>query len=62
MKKQPTVKSSEISYLAMTTGGERKFTKVIVGDRVHEWVGIGWIDIGPLTLRDLKRYPVVVDG
>ena len=34
---------------------------VIVGNEVHEFVGIGWIKIGVVTEEDLKKYPRVIE-
>ena len=57
-----TVKASELSNLRMATGGEKKYSRVIVNGVLQEWVGIGWIEIRKAKTRDLATYPTVVDG
>lgn len=54
------VKASELSNLRMTAGNEKKYSKVIIGDTLKEWVGIGWIDIGEVTKESKKKYPTVI--
>lgn len=34
---------------------------VIDGDRVMEYVGIGWIELRKATEADLKKYPKLTD-
>ena len=57
-----TVRSSNVSNIAMTTGGEKKYSIVIDGGVVKEWVGIGWIDLNKATKADRKKYPTVITG
>ena len=59
-KKAKVVDASKLSTIAMTTGGEKKFTKVVDGGVLKEWVGIGWIDIGKASKEDKLKYPTVV--
>jgi hypothetical protein len=33
---------------------------VILGNEVHQFVGIGWIKIGVVTEEDLKKFPRVI--
>jgi len=33
---------------------------VILGNEVREYVGIGWLSLGVVTLEDLKLYPRVI--
>jgi hypothetical protein len=47
---------SEATNVAMVAGNERKFTKVIDGEDLKEWVGIGWIILRKATPADKKRY------
>ena len=35
--------------------------KVIVGNEIHEFVGIGWIILGTITEDDLLMYPRVIE-
>lgn len=58
--KPKTVHARELSTLKMVAGNERKFTKVIDGNTVKEWVGIGWVDLRKATPNDAKLYPMVV--
>ena len=54
------VHPDELSKGKMVAGNEKKYTKVIDWTPVvKEWVGIGWIEIGPPSTDDLKKYPVV---
>lgn len=57
-----TVKRSQLSNIRMTTGGEDKYSKVILDGNVRQWVGIGWVDEGPASADDKKKYPTVIDG
>lgn len=34
---------------------------VIDGDRLMQYVGIGWIELRKATLKDRERYPTLVD-
>lgn len=54
-----TVPATELSSLKMTTGNEKRFTIVIDGDDVKEWVGIGWITLHKVTAADRRKYPIV---
>jgi hypothetical protein len=56
------IQSSKVSNIAMTTGGEKRITKVIDGGIVKEWVGIGWIDLHKANAADRKKYPTVITG
>ena len=55
-----TVEASELSKLKMVAGGEKRYRFVIDEGIVKDWVGIGWVDIGPATKKDYKKFPVVV--
>lgn len=55
-----TVKASQCSILAMCDGrGEKTHSTVIQDGRKMHYVGIGWVDEGPATKEDLKKYPTV---
>lgn len=54
-----TVKAEKLSNIAMTTGGEKKFTHVIDNGTLKHWVGIGWISLRKATAKDKKTYPTV---
>jgi hypothetical protein len=57
----PTVQASECSTLAMVAGGnENRFTKVVDGGVVKQWVGIGWVSEGPEEYPRDKDLPRVV--
>jgi len=54
------VQAKNLSTLAMTTGGESKYSKVVDGGVLKEWVGIGWIPLRTATKADKAQYPKVV--
>lgn len=60
MKPDP-VKRSELSNLRMVVGNEDLYTKVVDGDRLKEWVGIGWVDVGMATEEHRTLYPTVIE-
>lgn len=60
MKPDP-VKRSELSILRMVAGNEDLYTKVVDGDRLREWVGIGWVDVGMATEEHRTLYPTVIE-
>ena len=60
-RKYKTVKRSELSSLAMASGNEKKFTRVILDGTVRNWVGFGWIDEGKPTAEQARRLPRVID-
>lgn len=51
-----TIKFSKFKQLQFTNS-KRLPQKVNIGDRLMEWVGIGWVDIGHAN----RRYPTVVE-
>lgn len=53
------LKRSQVTNIAMTTGGEDRISKVILDGVVKEWVGIGWIDIGTAEPADYLTIPEV---
>lgn len=55
----PAVPIKKLSKIAMVAGNEERFEIVIDRGVVKEWVGIGWIDIGPAEPADYKKYPEV---
>lgn len=55
-----TVKVEQLSNLAMTTGGEKKYPFVCDGMWVKMWTGIGWINSHYATRKDREKYPTVV--
>lgn len=61
MKTVKTVKASELSNLKMVAGNEKKYSAVIIDGSKKQWVGIGWVDEGPATDDDRRKYPEVVD-
>jgi hypothetical protein len=56
---QHAVPREDLSILRMAAGGEKRYSTVIDGTRVKEWVGIGWIDLREATTDDLRRFPRV---
>lgn len=57
-----TVTFQEVSTMAMTSGGEKRISKVIHEGDLKQWVGIGWVVERKATAEDKKRYPLVVKG
>ena len=55
-----TVKATELSKFRMVAGNEKIYRFVIDEGIVKDWVGIGWVDIGPATEKDYEKYPTVV--
>lgn len=55
------VARAELSTWKMVAGNEERIPVVIDNGIRKEWVGIGWIDIGPATEHDLATYPTVKD-
>jgi len=61
--KRKTVKARDCSIIAMCDGrNETKHSKVIMRGRVMQYVGIGWVDEGPASPQDTRKYPVVEDA
>ena len=61
-RRKKTVSARKCSVIAMCDGrGETTHSIVIHGGRLMHYVGIGWIDAGPATDADRKKYPVVKD-
>jgi len=56
-----TVKLSEVTNIGMTTGGEKKYSKIVLLGILKEWVGFGWIELRDATAADIKKYPTVID-
>lgn len=57
-----TVTAARCSIIAMCDGrGETTHDTVIQDGRRMHYVGIGWIDEGPATPEDRKKYPTVKD-
>ena len=59
-KKKLTVNASELSNIRMVAGNENKYSKVIVGSELKEWVAIGWITLRKATPADADTYPRVI--
>lgn len=59
-RRKRTVTAAQCSVIAMCDGrGETTHSTVIQNGRRMHYVGIGWIDEGPATPEDRKKYPVV---
>lgn len=56
-----TVKRSQLSQIKMVAGNEKKYSRVILNNRIQNWVGFGWVDEGRATTAQKKLYPVVED-
>lgn len=54
------VERHQLTNLRMTTGGEKRYTKVVLAGYVQQWVGIGWVNERPATLEDFASLPVVI--
>jgi hypothetical protein len=55
-----TVTRDQLSNLRMAAGGEKRYSVVIDGSRVKEWVGVGWVDLRKATTEDRRLFPVVM--
>ena len=53
------ISARKLSTLAMVNGNEKLYKKVIDNGVLKEWVGIGWIELGKATQKDLVNYPIV---
>lgn len=58
---QLTVRRSDLSTIKMVAGLEDVYTRVIDDGVLKEWVGIGWVNVGPATDADRAKYPTVVE-
>lgn len=56
-----TVKRSDLSAWKMVAGNEDRYPVVVDDGRRKDWVGIGWIDIGPASEKDVAEFPTVVE-
>ena len=56
-----TVLRSDLSNLRMVAGNEKKYNRVVDGNMLLEWVGIGWCKFRVATARDKAIYPTVVE-
>ena len=45
----------------MVAGNEDIYHTVVDGDRLKQWVAIGWIDVGMATDEHRSLYPTVKD-
>lgn len=59
--RRKTVKRAKLSNIAMVGRNERSITKVILDGVVIEWVGFGWINLGPPGADQIRNLPHVVD-
>lgn len=55
-----TVHVNELRNIRMAGHNEKKYPAVIDGDRLIEWVAIGWVEVRKATKEDYKKFPVVV--
>ena len=56
------VTREELTKLRMVAGNEKRYSYIVDGDRVLQWVGIGWVEVRRPTAEDLESLPVVVDA
>lgn len=54
----PVTRSDLVSW-KMVAGNEDIYHTVVDGDRLKQWVAIGWIDAGPATDEHRALYPTV---
>jgi len=50
------------THPAIMGSGANKPRRVIDGERLMEYVGIGWIHIRTATSKDRKKYPMLRDS
>jgi hypothetical protein len=55
------VKRADLMTWKMVAGNEDTYNIVIDGDRLKQWVAIGWIDIGMATDEHRTLYPTIKD-
>lgn len=53
------IRRESCSNLAMTTGNESIFFRIVLDGIRKDWVGFGWVDCGDATDRDYRNYPIV---
>lgn len=46
----------DLRDISMVAGNEKRYHQVILGHRLKEWVGIGWIDRGGIIEEDLTKH------
>ena len=59
--KRKTIRRRELSTIAMTTGNEKRISKVILDGTVRNWVGFGWVDEGKPTAVQKRTLPTVIN-
>lgn len=47
--------------IRMVAGNEDLYPRVIQAGHVRAWVGIGWVDEGPVPAGQEDLYPTVID-
>lgn len=56
------IRREHLTMIAMVNGNEEHISIVVLGGRVREWVGIGWIDVTNMVApADLSNLPRVVN-
>ena len=55
-----TINRKDLSIIKMSISNNIPIRVIFYG-KVFNWVGIGWVDEGPATVKDYDIYPVVVD-
>ena len=53
------IRRSEVTNIRMVARNEKKYSRIIMNNHVHNWVGFGWIDEGKATTKDKQKYPEV---
>ena len=59
--KKKTYPRSKTGSILMGCGGDDKPGIVIDGDKVMEYVGIGWVELRTATQKDREEYPELTD-
>lgn len=57
----PPVHRDQLAPWCMIAGNEDIYHTVVDGDRLKQWVAIGWIDVGMATAEHRALYPTVKD-
>jgi hypothetical protein len=62
MKKPKKITRRMVTTMAMVNGNEKKYPTIILNNELKDWVGFGWLSLGPASAADRLKYPTVEDG
>lgn len=61
VSKCKTISFSELKAKSFTNSISQENNKVIIGNELREYVGIGWVALRVITEEDLKNYKRVIN-